>query len=240
MFYRITIANHTVVFTTHFSETIGHFRESVEELKTYNGQFVSVPFKLIEKDMNEYGNSSHYSEYMLLMTFISNWLIPLGCVFYHAVAVMISGNAYLITAKSGVGKSTQYKNLKELYGDEIQIINGDKPVLEFLNDLVIIHTSPWRGKEYFGSDLSAELKGIIFLKQDNENSMYKVAPENAVLLSLQQFFYLAESEELIRKICEYDRRLLQGVPVWMLKNKGDLESSRLLYRTVNAEKDGKG
>ena len=65
----------------------------------------------------------------------------------HGVALCYQQNGYLFLAPSGVGKTTHTNLWKEHLKDKVDIINGDKPILEFTQDKIILHASPWCGKE---------------------------------------------------------------------------------------------
>ena len=71
-----------------------------------------------------------FQEYSLLVAASSRCLLRHGRVVYHGVAVKLGGRAWLITAPSGTGKTTQYKWLKTLYREKVSLICGDKPILE--------------------------------------------------------------------------------------------------------------
>ena len=56
-------------------------------------------------------------------------LLPHGRAIIHAVCFVWCGKAWLICAPSGVGKTTHYKQWKRLFPNEVEMLNGDKPVL---------------------------------------------------------------------------------------------------------------
>ncbi|MBQ9287785.1 MAG: hypothetical protein IJ212_05080 [Bacteroidaceae bacterium] len=102
------------------------------------------------KDWQSQGNQTinDFAEYSLLPIRTSDLLLSMNRCVFHAVAFKWQERAWLIAALPGTGKSTQYKNLKELYPNEISIINGDKPILEVGDKgIIMVHPSPWNGKE---------------------------------------------------------------------------------------------
>lgn len=180
--------------------------------------------------------SESYLEWMELYPQVSRAMLPYGRVFFHGATFLWHGRAFVFTACSGTGKSTQYVLWKKRYGDEIQCINGDKPVLEFCEDgEIIAHTSPWRGKEDFGRMLSAPLGGLIYLRQAQENQIRRMPPQEAVAPLLFQFLIPWVHEEDILSICAMEEKLLQHVPVWLLENRGDEASAALAYDTIRKE-----
>ena len=100
----------------------------------------------------EPGSGAPYIEYMELCPKLSDAMLPFNRVFFHGTAFLWRGKAWIFAAVSGTGKTTQYLHWKALYGEEVQIINGDKPVLAFDDGNITVHPSPWNGKEGMGQD----------------------------------------------------------------------------------------
>lgn len=169
-----------------------------------------------------------YVEHMELCTRLSNLLIPTGRVFFHGTAFLWHGRAWILTAPSGTGKSTQYFLWKLLYGDEILLISGDKPILESRDGTFFLHSSPWNGKENMGNCLSAPLGGIIYLEQANANTMERMHTGMALPI-YTQFLYSPEDTEAVLAVCRFADSLLRTVPVWRLSNRGDRASAKLCH-----------
>lgn len=110
-------------------------------------------------------SSAAYVEYMELCPLVSDLLLSYRRVIFHSTAFLWHDKAWLLTAASGVGKTTQYIQWKRLYGEDVQILNGDKPILRFEEKSIYVCASPWTGKEGMGQNFEAPLGGILFLKQ---------------------------------------------------------------------------
>lgn len=175
-----------------------------------------------------------FAEYAFIIEDVERCIIPHGRSFFHSAAVLYNGGAYLLTGRSGVGKSTQYHNLNGLYGDNIAILNGDKPVLEFANDdRIIVHSSPWMGKERWGSaGLAHPLQCIVCLEQADENRIERISTTEALPAVYGQFLYKQETKELVNRICDYTEMILRNVPVYKMSNRGDPASSKMLFEQV--------
>lgn len=105
--------------------------------------------------------------------------------------------------------------------------------MEFKEDhTIVVHPSPWKGKERWGSMLKASLGGIIYLEQGKKNKIERMKQEDAVIPLYKQFLFLPEKEEYIHAVCSMEEGLLKSVPVWKLVNKGDLESAQLTHDTL--------
>ena len=172
-------------------------------------------------------------EYSLLVASASRFLLRRDRVVYHAAALRLFGSAWLITGPSGVGKSTQYSFLKRLYGDEVGLICGDKPILQRCGDgSVFVHPSPWPGKERFPCGEGGGLRGIVILEQAMYDEISPLEVRKALFPVFREFLYSPECEDEARAAGSIAEAMLGSAPVWKLRNLGDEASARLLYETL--------
>ena len=176
-----------------------------------------------------------YIEYKSLIGLTSLALLPYDSLIMHAVAVLLDGYCLLITAPPGTGKTTQYNNLKSLYGNDIEMICGDMPLIEIAEQSnIMVHPSPWNGKERIKGRRSAPLGGVIYLRQGNENTLRRMSPEEYVFPLLSQLAILPDTEEQIVKMTSIADHLFKQCPIWEMVNCGDKESSRMAAETFRA------
>ena len=197
---------------------------------------ISIMQEEIMNRMKDFGSES-FTEFNLLLEHICNLLLPYDRCLFHGVAICVDEQAFLITAPSGTGKSTQYRWWKALYRDEVRLICGDKPILEFQpSGDIIVHPSPWRGKERWPGSSPAKLAGIVYLEQGSFNSIRPISVSEAVVPLYTQILYQPETERELRQAGSMLERILQQVPVWKLVNTGDQASARLTYDTICGKK----
>ena len=218
-----------------FPDTVNYLGKSL--VKTIEKSV--LPIFVSDYDFEEWEKAGNhinaFAEYSLLHLPTSTYLLNYDRFIFHAVAFRWHDKAWLITALPGVGKSTQYRNLKKLYPEEISIINGDKPILELKEDgSFMVHPSPWNGKEHWCGAESAPLAGIICLRQGKENIIQRVTAKEVVSQIYIGIHHTYESEKTIQQAAKMASLLLKNYPVWMLTNLGDLDSSSLLYNTISA------
>ena len=184
-------------------------------------------------------------EASVLSAFFSEALMPFDRVLFHSVAVRWRNHAYLICAPSGVGKSTQAKYLQELRRNEFEIICGDRPILEFRNfersiesafsysmPEIIVHPSPWNGKENWHGGKAAPLAGLILLERGERNIISSLSPKEAGITAYIQFIHTNRNIQLVTKIAKYTTALLNAVPIWKLTTFQVPDSTRLLLELV--------
>ena len=86
--------------------------------------------------------SDDYCESVVICGKISNVLPKYNAFIMHSSAVAVNGEAYSFAARSGVGKSTHTRFWKEVLGDRVTVINGDKPIYRFKDDRLLVYGSP--------------------------------------------------------------------------------------------------
>ncbi len=176
-----------------------------------------------------------YIEYKSLIGLTSLALLKYGSCLMHAAAFRMDGYCWLVTAPPGTGKTTQYLHFKNLYGEAVEMVCGDMPLLEAAADgTVMVRPTPWNGKERIKGKASAPLGGILLLKQGEENIVRRLLPEEAVIPILVQLAVRPDTEEQALQIGSFCDRLLKKYPVWEMTNRGDEDSSALAAATFRA------
>jgi hypothetical protein len=130
----------------------------------------------LEKQRNPARMTSGYLESICIYREICRRLPPLGGMLLHSAVISDGEHGYAFTANSGVGKTTHVKLWQQVFGDEIRIINGDKPILRRRDGKWYAYGTPWCGKEGWNVNTSVPLAGICFLRRGETNT---IAPCNA-------------------------------------------------------------
>ena len=96
--------------------------------------FISVSEEELQEEMDKapecfFGKG--YAEGVVAYEKISNALPAFDAFVMHSSVVEVNGESYAFAAESGTGKSTHTRYWKEVLGDRIKVINGDKPILRF-------------------------------------------------------------------------------------------------------------
>lgn len=177
-----------------------------------------------------------WQEFFSLMLATSHFLLPTGRALFHGASFLWNDKAWILTAPSGTGKTTQLRNWRNLLRRETKIINGDKPVIICHDDgTVEAASSPWMGKERLGHpNLQAELGGIILLEQGDHNEITRMSPQEAAYALFIEFVSLPDTAGQI--VCQGKilEQVLDHVPVWKLINTGDMHSTELTRDTIAA------
>ncbi len=150
----------------------------------------------------------------------------------HGALIEYEGKGYLFTAKSGTGKTTHINLWKKVFGkDKVTVVNGDKPIIRFIDDKVYAYGTPWCGKEGYNVNTRVELSGIVFLDRDKENSIRKCSDIEALPRILSQVM-VTDSGDLGKQLELLDR-LFAKVPTYLLKCNMDAEAAKVAYNGMN-------
>ncbi len=180
---------------------------------------------------------SAYAEYVISCSYICDALMRRNRLVFHGASYLWRKRAYIFSAPSGTGKTTQITHWRSLYGQGIEILNGDKPILEVSgNGEISVHPSPWKGKEGLGrDDITAPLGGIILLRQDTQNHIEKIKPTEAARNLFGRIYSTFSTVEDVLLAADLMEQILSVTPVWMLSNRGDEDSAELTYKTLLEE-----
>ena len=238
--FAVEYAGHVVRYSFLYRRTWLNFRSYIRPVGGEEFDICATP-ELMEtgrKLLPEYRDD--YVEYRLLIELTSRHLLKFGCCIFHSAAFVCEGKAWLLAAPSGVGKTTQFLNWQRLHPGELEMITGDMPVIEPRKDgTVMIHSSPWCGKENFGNkDLRAPLGGVVLLEQGGENRLDPLAARDAIIPFFNQAIVMPETEDEIRALAKIMGSMLSAGRLAKLVNMGDDASTEMLRAFIIGNSKG--
>ncbi len=134
-------------------------------------------------------------------------VISRNAMVLHSSALVYDGRAYLFSAESGVGKSTHTRLWQQAFGDKVDIINDDKPVIRMENDSCTVYGTPFDGGSGIAQNKSAPLKAIIFIERGEENSIRKADVREAVPKLYQSTVHYLNKQDASAMLANFDRLL---------------------------------
>lgn len=154
-------------------------------------------------------------ESVAVLRVLCDHIIRRGGFFLHCSCLRYRGKAIVFTAPSGTGKSTHAALWKKHFGDEVEMINDDKPLVREEKDGFVIYGTPWRGKHGIGANISAPIAAVFFLAQAPENAAEPVDSFTALSLLMQQTV-IPRSKEDASVLLDMLGRLIEQVPMYRL------------------------
>ncbi len=185
--------------------------------------------RMAEADgVSAFKHSRSTLENAAIHSLLAEKLVSYGVLLMHGSALAIDGEAVIFTAPSGTGKSTHAGLWREVFGDRVQMVNDDKPMLRFTDGGVLVYGTPWLGKHRLGGNVSAPLKAIVSLARGSGNSIVPLAKAAAFPVLLRQI-YASEDPAVMARILELERRLLTAVDFYDLHCDMSPDAARVAY-----------
>ena len=174
--------------------------------------------------------SSEYAECVAVYEHISNALPAFDAFVMHSSAVAVDGRAYCFAAESGTGKSTHTRYWKELLGDRVTVINGDKPIYRFSGEKLMACGTPWCGKEGWQSDICVPVAAVCLLERGEENGIFPLDAFE-VLDELMKHFHLPGGGKVdMPKLIGLIDRMVGQVQVCRLRVRNDISAAETAAR----------
>ena len=177
---------------------------------------IKQAFLRTHKGEENTARSEAFYENNALHALIAEALIPYGVLLMHGSALSMDGEAVVFTAPSGTGKSTHARLWRESFGERVKMINDDKPLIRLTDTRALVFGSPWNGKHRLGSNISAPLKAIVYLRQSEENEIRPLSKLSAFPILVSQCFASREPG-VMQRITALEKQLLDRVDFYELK-----------------------
>ena len=229
--FKIKIAN-TVLEINAFNETTKRYCKDFlcDEETKYIITMNEEDLKSESSNSND-GHVYVNEEISALYRKIADLLVEDNIIVFHSSAFKVDNNAFLVTARSGVGKSTHVKLLEQYIGESFSYINDDKPLLE-VNDNITVFSTPWNGKERRGNNNSAPLKAVIFLNRGIDNTYKKIENKQEIYFKLLSQIYLPKEKSKREKALKIADELLKRVTFYEIYVNKDLQSAKMTYERI--------
>lgn len=146
----------------------------------------------------------------------------------HASAVALDGEAFLFSARSGIGKSTHTHLWLDYFKDRAKIINDDKPAIRLIDGKIFACGTPWSGKTDESINEQIPLKAIAYIIRSKENHISKATPQNAIKHILDQTLR-PNGRDSMQKLLTLLDKLLSNISVFELHCDISEEAVRVAY-----------
>lgn len=229
--FKIKIAN-IVLLINAFNETTKRYCKDflVDENHDYE---ITLKEEDLKNEVLE-GNNGHVyvnEEISALYRKIADLFVERNIVVFHGSSFKVNNYGFIVTARSGVGKSTHVNLLEQYIGDNFEYINDDKPLVE-VNDDVIIYSSPWNGKERRGNNTYAPLKAVFFLNRAIENTYKPIINKEEIYIRLLSQIYLPKEKSKREKALKIIDILLKKINFYEINVNKEIESAKMTYEEI--------
>ena len=187
----------------------------------------ATPDEILE-EANHGEFSDAYCESICIYRRICEKIADYNVFLMHSSVIEVDGCAYAFAAKSGVGKSTHTRLwLKNI--PNARVLNGDKPLYRLEEDgSITAFGTPWNGKENWGENISAPLKGVCFIERGEVNSIRRAEEGEVISRLMHQLYLRGERSSVNRRLFLMDA-LVRAVPYWVLSCTISDEAALICY-----------
>lgn len=161
--------------------------------------------------------SDEYCESLSIYEQIAKKLPYYRCFVFHGACISYKNKGLLFTAPSGTGKTTHIKLWKQCFPKDVDIVNGDKPIIKIENDCIRVYGSPYAGKEKWNKNRSVLLHSICVIKQSNRNNIKKLKADEAMEYLYHQIYFSKMNRECGMLSLELFDNLLTRCPIYLLE-----------------------
>lgn len=229
--FTIRIANITIKLEHRFSYVRELCKNYIVSDDEKEDLVVSVSNEEIQKEMemSEFPTTPAYAEGVCLYRRICYQLPTRFQAFlFHGALIEYEGRGYVFAAKSGTGKSTHIALWQKQFGEDVHVVNGDKPVMRFEDDTLMAFGTPWCGKEGLEINTSVPVCGICFLERGKENKIKRISPADAVVRAFEQVLTPTDLASVDAMFPLMDRMLTE-IPCYLLTCNMDKEAAEVSY-----------
>ena len=185
-----------------------------------------------ESSENKDGKVYVSEEISALYRKIADLFIERNILVMHGSAFKVGNNAFIVTAHSGVGKSTHVNLLREYLGKDFEYINDDKPLLEVKDNELTLYSSPWNGKERRGNNTYAPLKSVIFLNRGITNAYKKLDNSGDIYFRLLSQIYLPRDKAKREEALTLIDILLKRISFYEINVNTDISSAEMTSERI--------
>ena len=233
--FRIKIANIVLEVNAFYEFTKEYCKDFLSDEEPNYVITLTKEDLINESNENKDGKVYVSEEISALYRKIADIFVDENVLVVHGSSFKVGNNAFIVTAHSGVGKSTHVNLLKEYLGKDFEYINDDKPLLEVKDDLTL-YSSPWNGKERRGNNTSAPLRSVIFLNRGLTNTYKKLTNSGDIYFRLLSQIYLPRDKSKREKALKLIDMLLKKLNFYEINVNMDISSAEMTSeRIINYE-----
>ena len=217
-----------------------NFQYLSKTAKDYLGFFDNADFSFsVNEDDIEYEFSlsdgisdRNYLEYIAVLRKIGDILPENDAFVLHSACFDIDGIGVAFAASSGTGKTTHLNRWQNYLGYRLKVVNGDKPIVRFIDGKPFAYGTPWCGKEKLGCNTKTPLKHICFIERNEKNFVEKISKEEAIPRIFNQVYMPRSNPKLVEKTMELIDKLLTCTDLWIIHCNLDENAGETAFKKI--------
>ena len=184
-----------------------------------------------EAQVSQYPDSRGYLESVCAYRKLCMQIPRRDSILLHAAVIEAEGRGIAFFARSGVGKTTHTRHWIKTYFPQVNIVNGDKPIVRFFDGVPYAYGTPWAGKEGIYRLVRAPLRDLCLIERAPVNEVTPLSKEEALQLLMLQIFLPSEPESAIATL-DMVEKLLESCNLWRIRCTPDREAAVVAHDTI--------
>ena len=170
----------------------------------------------IAADMQTVKTAIGYAEALSLYRRIAAQVPDFSRFVIHGASITFNNKGIIFIAPSGTGKSTHIKLWRKVFKNRVDIINGDKPIIDLSGDTPKIWSSPFAGKENWQKNTCAPLCAVVLLRRAKVDGIQKAQPSKYLSETVSQIYKPHKSGGFAKTMAAADK-MFTSVPFYVLE-----------------------
>ena len=230
--FKARIADFNILFEEHYNRlyiNLGDFAAEFDKPEFYVK--TTLEDILHEEEISDCKTRPYRYELACAFRYLANQLYEKDACVLHSCFVKVADKGIAFTARSGTGKTTHMGLWQKMLGDSMEIINGDKPVVRFIDGIPYGYGTPWNGKEKLGGTGRAPLTDICLIERSETNETVPMSKEEGLMLLMQQI-YMPETTEAVSKTMELIGQIVDRCNFWRIKCNMEPDAATTAYNAI--------
>ncbi len=165
---------------------------------------------------------------------LAEQLPKFDAVVLHSCSFKVKNKGIAFGAVSGTGKTTHMMLWQNMLGNEFEIINGDKPIIRFIDNKLFAYGTPWAGKENLYQNIRVPLTDVCKIERSIINKTEPMSKDEGISLLMQQI-YIPFDPEMRLKTIELIYRIADSVKFWKIKCNMEPDAAKVSYKAIFSE-----
>lgn len=196
--------------------------------------YVSVSDEEIEAEARVCDPSVRYDlylEYICAYRKIAEQLPKFNAFVMHGAVIKVEDKGVAFMATSGTGKTTHMLYWKEICGDKLTIINGDKPIIRIIDGVPYAFGTPWAGKERFHKNDRVAMTDLCFIERSAEDKVENLSGINGAMLFINQI-YRNHDPEYLRQTYDLANKFFTSCNLRKIKCTNNISAAKTAYDAI--------
>lgn len=204
----------------------------------------ATPEEIAAENSDDGTFSPAYCESLALYRKICTRMLDCDAFLLHAAVVSYGGRGFAFAAKSGTGKSTHVAQWMRALGDDVTVVNGDKPILRWRSGEdagtlgetpggegapaaceqpsgeFIAYGTPYCGKENWGQNTSVPLRAVCFIERcepGESDRLSRLDDDGEIVARIMNQILMPKDPVLAARQLDLLDRLVSSVPFYVLR-----------------------